>query len=177
MSDRMARLWPFALAIAMAASMPTDDSSIRTVLTDILLLLPLVYLVAAKTDRREASWPALLLLTGSYVLLRALDLVAPSTAFAAIALAMLVWGTFDGALRDSRAFRTQTLGMIAFGSLALAGLLTEPDLGRHLIAAGWFLHGLWDFVHLKKDAVVSRSYAKWCGTLDVLVAAQLVLLS
>lgn len=176
MSERIARLWPFALAIAMGVSMPADDSSVRTVLSDILLMLPLVYLVAAKADRREASWPALLLLAGSYVLLRALDLVAPSIVLAALALAVLVWGAFDGTLRDSRAFRAQAFGMIAFGSLALAGLLVDPDLGRYLVAAGWFFHGVWDFVHLKKNAVVSRSYAKWCGPLDVLVAAQLVLL-
>jgi hypothetical protein len=36
-------------------------------------------------------------------------------------------------------------------------------------------HGVWDFVHLRADKVVARSYAEWCGVLDVLVAAQLVL--
>jgi hypothetical protein len=44
------------------------------------------------------------------------------------------------------------------------------------VAAGWFLHGIWDFVHLWLDKVVARSYAEWCGVIDVLVAAQLVFL-
>ena len=67
--------------------------------------------------------------------------------------------------------------MIGFGALVLAALVVEPDLGRYLVAAGWFLHGLWDFVHLRRNAVVSRSYAEWCGVVDVLIAAQLVFLA
>jgi hypothetical protein len=27
------------------------------------------------------------------------------------------------------------------------------------VAAGWFGHGVWDFVHLKLDKVVARCYA------------------
>jgi hypothetical protein len=42
------------------------------------------------------------------------------------------------------------------------------------VAAGWFLHGVWDFVHLKLDKVVARSYALWCGILDIGIAAELV---
>jgi hypothetical protein len=43
--------------------------------------------------------------------------------------------------------------MLGFGALALAGLVVDPDLGRYLVAAGWFLHGVWDFVHFKLDRV------------------------
>jgi hypothetical protein len=50
----------------------------------------------------------------------------------------------------------------------------DPDLGRYLVAAGWFLHGIWDFVHLKLDKVVARSHAEWCGVLDIVIAAELV---
>jgi hypothetical protein len=63
--------------------------------------------------------------------------------------------------------------MVGFGALALVGLILDPDLGRYLVAAGWFLHGVWDFVHLRADKVVARSYAEWCGVLDVLIAAEL----
>jgi hypothetical protein len=65
--------------------------------------------------------------------------------------------------------------MVGFGALALVALSVDPDLGRYLVAAGWFLHGIWDFVHLWLDKVVARSYAEWC-VIDVLVAAQLVFL-
>jgi hypothetical protein len=36
--------------------------------------------------------------------------------------------------------------------------------------------GVWDFVHLKLDRVVARSYAECCGVLDTLIAAALVLM-
>ncbi|WP_106400247.1 hypothetical protein [Actinocorallia populi] len=177
MLDLAARFWPFVLAAVAAVSMPTEDPSAETAaLANVLLLLPLVYLMVAKAGRRKATWPVLLLLTGVYVLLRELDVVPPSVVFTGTALAVLLWGALDGELRNSRTFRIQAFGMLAFGALALTALLVEPALGRHLVAAGWFLHGFWDFAHLRKDAVVARSYAKWCGTLDILVAAQLVLL-
>jgi hypothetical protein len=40
----------------------------------------------------------------------------------------------------------------------------DPHVGIYLLAAGWFLHGVWDFVHLRIDKV------------DVLVAVQLLFL-
>jgi hypothetical protein len=49
------------------------------------------------------------------------------------------------------------------------------DAARYVLAPGWFGHGVWDLVHLRGDAVVSRSDAAWCGVLDMLVAAELVL--
>ncbi|MGW0478942.1 hypothetical protein [Nonomuraea sp. NPDC003214] len=45
-----------------------------------------------------------------------------------------------------------------------------------MIAAGWLLHGIWDFVHLRRGKVVARSYAEWCGVLDALIAFELVFL-
>lgn len=49
-----------------------------------------------------------------------------------------------------------------------------PDLARYLVAAGWLLHGVWDFIHLKLDKVVARSFAEWCGVIDVVIAVELV---
>jgi hypothetical protein len=91
-----------------------------------------------------------------------------------VALLVLVWGAVDGRLRRPDPFRVQALGMLGFGALALAGLVVDPDLGRYLVAAGWFLHGVWDFVHIKLDRVVARSFAEWCGVVDVVIAAELV---
>ena len=54
-------------------------------------------------------------------------------------------------------------------------LAADPELGRYLVAAGWLLHGIWDFAHLRLNKVVARSYALWCGILDVGIAAELVL--
>ncbi|MET8388266.1 hypothetical protein ABZV14_35250 [Streptosporangium canum] len=173
------RRWPAALAVGLLAARAAGGSSAGEVtsLAEVLLLLPLLYLVVAKIQRREASWPLLLAFVVLYLVLRVLDVVAVPAVFAAVALAVMVWGAVAGDLRRWGAFQVQALGMIGFGALALAALVVEPDLGRYLVAAGWFLHGLWDFVHLRRNTVVSRSYAEWCGVLDVLIAAQLVFLA
>jgi hypothetical protein len=65
--------------------------------------------------------------------------------------------------------------MAGFGALALAGLAVDPDLARYLVAAGWLAHGVWDWVHLAKDRVVARSFAEWCGALDMMTGAGLII--
>jgi hypothetical protein len=171
--------WPTALALGLAALTFGGSGSEEEVagLAEALLLLPLLYLVVARLRRREASWPGLVIGMAAIVVLRALDVIPPAAVFSAVALAVLVWGAVDGRLRRPDPFGVQALGMLGFGALALAGLAADPDLGRWLVAAGWFGHGVWDFVHLKLDKVVARSYAEWCGVVDVLVAAELVLTS
>jgi hypothetical protein len=140
----------------------------------VLLLLPLLYLVVAKLRRPQASWPVLVAGIIPFIVLRALDVVAPAAVFSAVALIVLVWGAVDGQLGRPDPFRVQALGMVGFGALALAGLIVDPDLGRYLVAAGFFLHGIWDLAYFKLDRVVARSYALWCGILDVGIAAELV---
>lgn len=171
-------LWPPALAAGMTALTLSDESSAEevTALAEALLLLPLLYLVVAGLGRREASWPVLVILVVPFVALRALDVVAPATAISAVAAIVLVWGAVAGRLHRPGAFRVQALGMIGFGALALAGLVLAPEPAVYAVAAGWFLHGVWDLVHLIRGTVVSRSYALWCGVLDILIAAELLFL-
>jgi hypothetical protein len=175
-TDRLKDRWPTALALGMSALTFGGSESDEGVasLSEALLLLPLLYLVVAKLQRRQASWPGLVVGFTSIIALRVLDVIAPAAVFSAVALIVLVWGAVDGQLRRPDPFRVQALGMVGFGALALAGLVVDPDLGRYLVAAGWFLHGVWDFVHLKLDKVVARSFAEWCGVVDVLIAAELV---
>jgi hypothetical protein len=171
------RRWPTALAVASAAlTFDGGDSggSVRG-LAEALLLLPLGYLIVAKLQRPRASWPVLVCGVATMIVLRLLDVIAPSAALVGIALIVLVWGAVDGQLPRSGLFQIQALGMLGFGALALIGLAVDPQLGRYLVAAGWFLHGLWDFVHLRTNKVVVRSYAQWCGVVDILIAAQLLL--
>ena len=178
-TDRLKARWPTALALGLSTATFGGTASDEAVagLSEALLLLPLLYLVVAKLRRREASWPGLVVGITPFVALRAVDVIAPAAVFSAVALVVLVWGAVDGQLRRPDPFRIQALGMLGFGAVGLAGLVMDPDLGRYLVAAGWFGHGIWDFVHLKLDKVVARSYAEWCGVLDVLIAAELVFTS
>ncbi|WP_344485358.1 hypothetical protein [Glycomyces endophyticus] len=46
----------------------------------------------------------------------------------------------------------------------------------YAVAAGWFAHGVWDVAHHRADAGVARTGAEWCAVVDLLIAAQLVLM-
>jgi hypothetical protein len=169
--------WPTALAVAMTALTFGGSASPEGVrsLADALLLLQLGYLVIAKLQRRQASWPAIAAGFAFIIALRLLDVIPPAAALSAVGLLVVVWGAVDGQLHRGDPFRVQALGMLGFGALALAGLVADPDLGRYLVAAGFLLHGVWDFVYFKLDKVVARSHAEWCAVLDVIIAAELAL--
>ena len=167
---RITRLWPVALALVFAALMwgaPPES------LAEVLMLLPLVYLVTAATRTRGASWPALLACLGVLVALRAQDRVDVATGVAAVAAVVLVGGLLRSAGRAG--MLVQAAGMLAFAGTAVLALEAGGDLARALVATGWLLHGAWDAVHLVRRTVVSRSYALWCAVLDVLVGLQLLL--
>lgn len=171
--------WPTALALLAAAVTAgggaSDDAGYT--FADILPLLPLIYLLMAKVGERYRylTWPLVLVSFVVVTVLWATELAAPSTVFTALALLVLVWSVLDGHLFRPGTYRIQALGMLFFGGLGLVGLAVDPETARYLIAAGWLLHGVWDFYHLWKDRAVSRSFAEWCGVVDVWVAAELVL--
>ena len=64
--------------------------------------------------------------------------------------------------------------MLAFGSIALVALYVEPNLGGELVAFALIGHAAWDAYHYLRDRVVARSYAEFCGVLDLLVGAALL---
>jgi len=171
--------WPTALALGvtlLTLGTSSDLSSEVTSLAQILPVLPLLYLVVAKLGRPALSWPlfgvGVAIIMGTWML----DLVALPTVLLALALVVLVWGLIDGHSRASGEFRIQAIGMIGFGALVLVGLALDPEVGRYVVAAGWLLHGAWDFVYLWRGKVVARSYAEGCGVLDVLIGLQLIFL-
>ncbi|HKA68676.1 MAG TPA: hypothetical protein VKG85_06105 [Actinomycetes bacterium] len=176
--DVLKRRWPTALALVLSAVTfdGGDSGAAVSGLAEALLLLPLGYLTVAKLQRPRASWLVLVCGLITIIVLRLLDVIAPAAVLVTIALVVLVWGAVDRQLQRSALFQIQTLGMLGFGALGLLGLAVDPQLGRYLVAAGWFLHGVWDFVHLRMNKVVTRSYAEWCGVLGFVIAAQLLLI-
>ncbi|GAA1310089.1 hypothetical protein [Pseudonocardia xinjiangensis] len=170
-----AKRWPTLVGVAAGADTllaeVTDDATHR--LAEALLILPMLYVIVAALHFRRATWPVFFVCIALFIALRLQDWLAPSVVLLAIALAASIWGTSHGHHRE-RDFRLQLVGMAGFGALAVAGLVVDPDLGRYLVAAGWLGHAVWDWVHLAKDRVVSRSYAEWCGAVDVMIAVGLV---
>jgi hypothetical protein len=172
------RRWPTALAVGpwVVSLGGGDAEGLVWIYGHIFLIMPLLYLFVSAIERPRASWPTLLVITTGLIALRAQGVDAAWIVFVAVALIVTAWGAVRGRLRWSDPFCVQVLGMAGFGALALAGLNVDPDLGRYLVAAGVFLHGVWDLVHLKLGKVVVRSYAEWCGVIDILLAAELVFL-
>ena len=176
-SGVLAKRWPTALALLVSAPSfagPQTPEGVHA-LAEAMLLLPLWYVLIAALARRSWTWFVLVGVIGLFVLLRMQDRVEPPTVLMAIGLAAVLWGAARGRLVQP-SFLLQVAGLVAFGALAVAGFLLAPGVGRYVVAAGWFAHGLWDLAHLRADAGVARSGAEWCAMVDVLIAVQLVVL-
>ena len=176
-SGALARRWPTALALLVSAPSfagPQTPGGVQA-LAEAMLLLPLWYVVIAAVARRSWTWFVLVGVIGLFVLLRLQDRVEPAVVLMAIALAAVLWGAARGRLVQP-SFLLQVAGLVAFAAVAVAGFLLAPDVGRYVVAAGWFAHGLWDLAHLRADSGVARTGAEWCAVVDVAIAVQLVVL-
>ncbi|MGY0496976.1 hypothetical protein ACWZHB_00555 [Nocardia sp. FBN12] len=160
-----------ATVAALGAGMAGDADD---ELGDILILLPLIYLIVAKWRRPALTWPVVISLLVLSTVVSTFDIVRTGYVFAAIALILLVWAAIDGQLGRREDFTVQALGMVGFGALAVVAIAASPEIGRYVLAACWLLHGVWDFVHLRLNRTVARSFAEWCAVVDVLVAIVLV---
>ncbi|KOS56550.1 hypothetical protein [Rhodococcus rhodochrous] len=165
--------WPTVAALAFALFGTPAEASVD-VLTEMMMLLPFLYLVTAVLGRPRAVWVVFPVSYAAWFVLRALDVVPSTVLIGAAAAVVVVVGAVRGRLRDRR-FLVQVAGMAAFGVLGLVALAVDPDLARYLVAAGWFLHGVWDLVHHRLRSTVDRSFAEFCAVLDVAVAVALVL--
>ena len=166
--------WPTWLAIALAA-LTVGGSTVQS-LADVLPMLAFFYLAAALLQRRQATWLVAVATVAAFAALRLQDWVDPVVAFSVAALALVLWGAVRGQMRRRGALMVETAGMVGFTAIALAALSVDPDLGRYVVAAGWFGHATWDFAHFRADKVVSRSFAEWCAVYDFLRAVGILFL-
>jgi hypothetical protein len=167
--------WPTWLAIALAALLTAGGTTVEE-LAGALPLLAFGYLAAAALQRREATWLLAVGVVAAFAALRLQDWVDPVAALIVAALALVLWGAFRGQLHRRGALIVEAAGMVGFTAIALAALSVDQDLGRYIVAAGWFGHAAWDFAHFRADKVVSRSFAEWCAVFDVLRAVAILVL-
>lgn len=164
------RRWPLFLAVACAAvSWGLDVVTAG----HLLPVLPLLYVIMATIRLRRATWIVLIVAALGFMLLSAQSWIDPTVAILSVAGGMALTGLLPRTGR--REVLIQVVGLIIFAAVAVIGLTVAPEIGRLVLAAGWFSHGAWDLWHLRRDRVVSRSYAECCAVLDILMAAQLVL--
>src|SRR5918999_1858167 len=166
--------WPTWLAIALAA-LTVGGSTVQS-LADVLPMLAWAYLAAAVLQRRQATWVVAVVAVAALVALRLQEWVDPVVAWLVAALALVLWGAVRGQLWRRGALVLETAGMVGFTAIALAAVSVDPDLGRYIVAAGWFGHAAWDLAHFRADKVVSRSFAEWCAVFDFLRAVGILIL-
>lgn len=166
----VARRWPTLLALVSAAVIGNPGTAGGR---ELLILLAVEYLILAVIGTRSATWPTLLALTAFFVMLSIQDQVPADAALAVVAAAALAIGLVRRRTKRSE-LMLQTVGVLLFGGLAFVAALASPQAATYLVALGWLGHGTWDFVHMLRDKAVARSYAEWCGVLDVLIATTLL---
>ena len=166
----LAHRWPTALGVAVAA-LTVFDLRGGTELAALSMLMPVVYLGAAALDRRRFAWVVLLAGVAVLAVVPSSSEVVPSVGFLAAALVFFVVGAARGELRKPGGLALQTVGVLVFGSLVLAALYVDADLGGFLVAIALLGHAVWDTHHCLRDRVVARSYAESCAVVDLLAGA------
>jgi len=174
--DVLMRRWPTAVAIAVAALTLFDQEEVNAAFVSsfsaLTVAMALVYVAAAALDRPRSAWPVLLIAFAVLALTQALD---PTTnlplIFLVAALAFLALGAARGQLRRPSGLALQAAGMLVFGAAGLVAFSADPTLGGYLVAFALLGHAAWDAYHYLRARAVTRSYAEFCGALDLLVGA------
>jgi hypothetical protein len=175
-TDVLMHRWPTALGIAVAALAAYDIEDGLEFAT-LTVLMALVYVGAAALDRRRFAWVVLIAGLAVLTVIPSASEVVPSVGFLVVALVFLVLGVARGLWRRPSGLPLQTAGMLTFGSIVLVALYVEPNLGGKLVAFALICHAAWDAYHYLRDRVVARSYAQFCGVLDLLVGAAILFMT
>jgi putative effector of murein hydrolase LrgA (UPF0299 family) len=179
-SEVLMHRWPTVLGVAVAALTAFDlqvDAGFVSSISAVVVLMALVYIGAAALDRRRASWAVLLAGLLPALFIPATSGINPSVILLAAAAAFLVVGVARGQLRRPGGLMLQGAGVLAFGSTALAALFVAPELDAYLVAFALLGHAGWDAYHYLRDRVVVRSYAEFCGVLDLLVGVAILVMA
>ncbi|MUN63460.1 hypothetical protein GMA12_09955 [Kocuria sediminis] len=176
----LARRWPTILGVAFAAfNLATDDPNSITAVLLVLVLATTAYVVIAALVRPGWSWPVLGVLVAAVVTARLVSSgpVLELAAMTAVAVGAVAVGAARGAFSRPGPWRWQPFAAVGFMALGLGALWLAPEAGRVLIAAGLIGHGVWDVVHWRRHAVVSRSLAEWCAALDLALGVGMLVLA
>jgi hypothetical protein len=120
-----------------------------------------------RTTGWPSRWPtALALLCTVDNLVRPVPL-APWTILV-LPLGYLLIGALRGTLRP--VLRVQLAALACYLLLVAAAHVWGPLV----VGLGWLAHGAWDRWHHRRDAVVPRPYAEWCGVVDVVIGVSVV---
>lgn len=176
----VSRRWPVGLALFVAAlsiyDLPSAGVSGRTEQALILLGAVLVYLGSAVIARPTAAWPLFAAVFPVVVIQRVFDVDAVLGLSAGVA-ALLVLGVVFGRLGTAQRNAEQVTGALAFGLVGTVALFVHPVLSGLLVGGGLVGHAVWDVIHHRRNKVVTRTLAEFCGVLDLTVGVTVLLLT
>lgn len=171
--------WPTLLGVGVATLTFLGEevsAGFVSAVSAVVILMAGIYLGAAVLERRRAAWVFFL---GGFVLLAAVRLLDGGVnlplVFGVGAVILLVLGLARGRLGPGHA-RLQVAGMLGFGVLGLLAPGVDPALGGYLLAAALLGHAAWDTAHFWRNRVVTRSYAEFCGVLDLVLGVAIIVM-
>ena len=132
------------------------------------------YLAAAALGRPWVAWGGILVSSAAVVLseLAGIPWWLGLAGYAVVLVGIGLRGPTPRAV-----LADQSLALLGFGGLAVAGVLVSPQLGLALAGLTLVSHALWDYRHWRRRDVVSRGLAEFCFLLDVPLGAAAVALA
>jgi hypothetical protein len=166
------RHWPAAIGLLGAAFAAIAGANRETVVISLLVAL-LCYLAAAALGVKWVAWAAIPV-ASALVVAGALIGIEPWFVLGGVAIALVIVGLVARASRTALA--AQSLALVAYGGIALIGLALSPAVGAVLASLTLMAHAVWDVIHYRRNAVVSRSLAEACIAFDVLLGLAAIVL-
>jgi hypothetical protein len=177
--------WPTALAlvstaggIAVMALLDRDAEMFGP----LVAMMAAIYLMAYAIGRPVSVWVALIVLSTLNSVFQVLDDrdalgVHPGVAMAIVLVLTWLWTVARRRHADSGTFSLQTLGMVGFGAVTLVAAAVEPRAAVALAGVGFLAHGAWDAYHYRMNKVVHRTYAEFCGVVDLVTGTALLVVA
>jgi hypothetical protein len=171
-SSAIWRRWPIAVGLPGAAFAAIASPNRETVVISLLVAL-LCYLAAAALEVRWMSWAAIPI-ASALVAAGVLIGIEPWLVLGGLAVVLVIVGLVARA--SGTALAAQSLALVAYGGIALIGLVLSPVVGAVLASLTLMAHAVWDVIHYRRNAVVSRSLAEACIAFDLLLGLATIVL-
>lgn len=171
--------WPTGLALVSAvAAIVLLDHTVEQ-FGPLVVTMAGIYLMTYALGPPLTVWPSFVALSIVFGVLRALDdldalPVDPAVVMTAVVVLLWLWTVLRRRFTDSSTFTLQTAGLVGFGAVTLVCAAIAPQWGLALAGVGWLAHGAWDAYHFATNKVVHRTYAEFCGVIDVVVGPALI---
>jgi hypothetical protein len=171
--------WPTGLALVSAvAAIVLLDHTVEQ-FGPLVVTMAGIYVMTYALGPPLTVWPSFVALSIVFGVLRALDdldalPVDPAVVMTAVVVLLWLWTVLRRRFTDGSTFRLQTAGLVGFGAVTLVCAAIAPQWGLALAGVGWLAHGAWDAYHFATNKVVHRTYAEFCGVIDVVVGPALI---